>query len=122
MSDPDASLAISEQIGAAVEHAVSEGRQIANAVFYNKPADAIVLLCFPFAVIMNRNWIPEFQNISPDALETLNLSPSGATLILESENLYIETAGLVMRLIASIRAKKVSGSVLFDLLQAPVTT
>ena len=117
MSESDASLAISEQIGAAVEHAISDGRRIVDGAFYNRAADALVLVCFPFAVVIERGMVPELQNISQDAMETLYLSPSGATLIIDSESIYIETAGLVMAFIASIRAKKMSGGLILDLLQ-----
>lgn len=117
MSESDASLAISEQVGAAVEHAISDGRRIVDTAFYNRSADALVLFCFPFAIVIGRSLVPELQNIAQDAMETLSISPSGSTLVIESQNIYIETAGLVMAFIASIRAKKVNGGLLFDLLQ-----
>jgi len=117
VSESDASLAISEQIGVAVEHAIVDGRRIIEAAFYNRSADVLVLVCSPFAVVIGRGLVPELQNISQDAMETLYLSPSGATLIIESQNVYIETAGLVMAFIASIREKKMSGGLILDLLQ-----
>lgn len=117
MSDSDASLAISEQIGSAVERAITDGRQIANAAFYNRSADVLILLFFPFAVVIDRNSVPELLNVAPDELETLHLSPSGSTLIIESKNLYMETPGLAMRSIASIRSKKMSGGLILDLVQ-----
>jgi hypothetical protein len=115
----DASLVISEQIGAAVVHAVAEGRRIVDAAFYDKAGDTVILFCSPFAVAIERNLIPELQKIPQDAMETIALSASGATVMIESHNVYIESIGLVAEFIGSIRSKKISGGLILDLLQGP---
>jgi hypothetical protein len=117
VTESDASLVISGQISAAVAHAVADGRRIVDAAFYNKSADVIILFCSPFAVAIGRNLIPELQNIPQDAMEALALSASGATLIIESHDTYIEAAGLVAEFVKTIRSNKISGGLIFDLLQ-----
>lgn len=43
----------------------------------------------------------------------------GATVMIESHNVYIESAGLVAEFIGLMRSKKISGGLIFDLLQGP---
>jgi hypothetical protein len=119
MTESDASLVISGQISAAVAHSVAAGRRIVDAAFYNKSADLVIVLCSPFVVTIDRNLIPELKKVPQDAMETLALSASGATVMIESHNVYIESAGLVAEFIGLIRSKKISGGLIFDLLQGP---
>jgi hypothetical protein len=119
VTESDASLVISGHISAAVAHAVANGRRIVDAAFYIKSIDVVVLFCSPFAVAIDRNLIPELQKVPQDAMETLALSASGASVMIESHNVYIESAGLVAEFIGSIRSKKISGGLILDLLQGP---
>jgi hypothetical protein len=116
MTEDDA-LLISKQVADAVAHAVADGRRVIDAALYNRPTDAIVLLCHPFAVMVDRALIPELRTVPHDAMETIALSPSGATLMIESHNIYIEAAGLVAEFIMAMRQDKNKGGLILDLLR-----
>ena len=67
--------------------------------------------------MIERRLIPELDNVPTSDLDLVQLSASGATIVLEKHDIYIEAASLVAGAIEAIRDRK-TGGLLMDLMSA----
>ena len=115
MTDIRGALMVSEKVANAVANAVSDGRRIVDTIEYIKDTDSVLFFCGQFGITIERSSIPELRDIPQTAMETVTLSASGSTLIIESDNIYIEAAGIIAGAIENLHVSK-HGNLILDLL------
>lgn len=112
MATNDRIPSIEASVGDAVAKLAGRGRRIVDSAFYHRESDHLVLICMPFAVLIDREAVDELRRIPPDDMSLVRLSAAGTTIIVEKHDVYIEAAGLVSEKIQKCRAADSGGLVM----------
>jgi len=98
-----------------VEAALKEGRHVVDDIDYLSTKEQLVIKSGRLWLSIGISEIEEFNSIPRDDLEGLELSPGGATIILEKHNIYIESASLIIDVLDRL-LKERSGGIVMELL------
>jgi hypothetical protein len=114
-----AALIAAENVGAAVAAATTGGNRVVDKVVYQPSNNSLLITCGPLTLAVDVKSIPGLTVLSREALEQVELSASGATIMIESSNIYIEAATLVLSQLDRIIKSKKTGNLIMDFLQKP---
>jgi hypothetical protein len=105
----------SDDMAAIVSRFSKERGRILDVIMYNDKTDALIFVCDPFAIFIDRKNCPELSNVSTEHIKDIKLSAGGSSVIVESADVYIESVGLIAAIINKLRISN-SGGIVMDIL------
>lgn len=80
----------------AIEAAVKAGRRIVDKIAYDPLDDCVLVTCGQLTLSIKVALIPEIASLPREQIRGIELSASGASIIIKSADIYIEAAALVL--------------------------
>ena len=108
---------VADPVATAIETAVKSRRRLVDSLHYDSVSDTLLVGCGPLTLSINIKSIPELAGIPHDEMSLIKLSAGGATLMIESANVYIELAALILSELEHIVNTNKSGNLIIDILQ-----
>jgi hypothetical protein len=100
-----------EVIARIIDDASKDRRQLVDGLTYIALQDILVVKCGSFWIPVNVSSIEELKGIAREELASIRLSPGGASIILDSHDIYIEAAMLVAETIEQVISRSEGGLV-----------
>jgi hypothetical protein len=104
-----------DDIAQLVEQATAKGK-VVERLIYLETLDRFAIQCGHFGVLIERDFIDEFKGLLPTEMNQVTVSPSGATIELETHDIHIEVAGLLASYINHLRGSRARDA-LFELIE-----
>lgn len=108
---------VADPVGAAIETAVRSRRRVVDSLSYEPASDTLVVGCGPLTLSIDIKSIPELAGIPRDEVRLITLSAGGATIMIESANVYIKSAALMLSELERIIKNNKPGNLIIDILQ-----
>jgi hypothetical protein len=106
MSDEDVAIAVATAVGAK--------RRIVDEVSYRASDHTLLVTCGQLTLAIDAESIPEIKSLPRDEFGKVELSASGASIIFEATDVYIESAALVIRELQRMLRVSKPGNLIID--------
>ena len=105
-----------DDIALLVSSRAAAGNRVIDGLIYFENGDLFLIYSGRLALLIERKFIDELRDISSGELKQVEVSKSGTSIFLDTYDIHIEAAGLMVDYINHLKKTKTGGSIM-DLLQ-----
>src|SRR3954468_8118859 len=102
----------SDDIALLVSSRAAAGNRIIDGLMYFENGDLFLIYSGRLALLIERKFIDEFRDISAVELKQVAVSKSGTSIFLDTCDIHIEAAGLMVDYINHLKKTKTGGSIM----------